>query len=175
MQQQHQHSDNVLKPATACLCFAHGMKSLEVIIWENQSQLRNSFEVDRLGLPDFTWLIVRMIDSFGKNEIYPNTGSVLLQKPKHLKFQQRHSQWWTLLKLQRTLAIVFLSNSNGSQNAQFLKLVPMSTMRIHRLRSFSSDQFCFLQSPNSIPDVRRENFHQRAPSVFCLAWCQEFE
>ena len=79
MQQQHQHSDNVLKPATACLCFADGMKSLEVIIYENQSQLRNSFEVDRLGLPDFTWLIVRMIDSFGKNaafEIYPNTGSV---------------------------------------------------------------------------------------------------
>lgn len=84
MQQQHQHSDNetnrlVLKPATACLCFADGMKSLEVIIRENQSQLRNSFEVDRLGLPDFTWLIVRMIDSFGKNaafEIYPNTGSV---------------------------------------------------------------------------------------------------
>ena len=55
------------------------MKSLEVIIYENQSQLGNSFEVDMLGFPEFTWLIVRMIDIFGKNaafEIYLNTGSV---------------------------------------------------------------------------------------------------
>ena len=150
--------------------------SVEELIWGGYGGPEKQL---KLAFPEFTWLIVlTMIDSFGKNaafEIYPNTGSVYLQKPKHLKFEQRHSQWWTLLKLQRTLAIVSLSNWNWSQSAQFLKLVPMSTMRIHRLRSFSSDQLRFLQSPNSIPDVRRENFHQRAPSVFCLAWCQEFE
>ena len=114
--------------------------SFEELIWGGYAGPEKQL---KLAFPEFTWLIVRMVLEkcwfwkFNPTQVLFSCRSqnfkfffVILCNGTHI--------WWTLLKLQRTLAIVSLSN--WSQNAQFLWLVPMSTMRIQRLRNFSSDQ-----------------------------------